>query len=164
MQFLRRLQEYSPHRLVGNSTVALCRPPLRVSLVALSAVGAVAADGVVSASVDAPHAAPTITTTSTTATNSEPASRLSPEDEELQQDLDVAEQLDAHGSARADRICPCLKSEIDACGSIFLKSFGCALLFRRDFSQSSAECMRAHSAYIECKERFDAQQVDARAK
>ena len=146
-------------RLVGNSLFAVHRSRLYASSAALAAAattaaGAVVADGAVSNSTLL-DATITTTTEATAATTTEPASRLTPEHEELQQDLDIAEQIDADGSARPDRICPCLQSEIDACGSIFLKSFGCALLYRRDFSQSSAECMSAHSAYIECKERFD---------
>ena len=96
----------------------------------------------------------------TVATDARPESRLSVEEEELLEDLEVLEQLDANGAAIPERICPCLKGEIDACGDKFLKSFGCALLYRRDFSKSTAECMRAHQLYIECKEAYDAAHKD----
>ena len=55
----------------------------------------------------------------------------------LGEDLEMLEQLDERGAARVDKICPCLKNEIQLCGDLFLKSYGCALLFRRDFHNSS---------------------------
>jgi hypothetical protein len=72
------------------------------------------------------------------ASGSHDSSGMSIADRELLEDLEDVEMLDERGLARPDKICPCLKKEIQQCGDVFLLSFGCAILYRRDFQQSSS--------------------------
>ena len=66
------------------------------------------------------------------------SSGMSIADRELLEDLEDIEMIDERGLARPEKICPCLKKEIEQCGDVFLLSFGCAILYRRDFQQSSS--------------------------
>jgi hypothetical protein len=74
----------------------------------------------------------------------------------LEEDLETEWLIDARtGLAHRDRICPCLRDEVALCGDLFLRSFACAMRYRRDYEKTDVACMLAHEQYLECRETLD---------